>query len=276
MPESLTPELCLQQAGLGIDWQIKPIENGLSHQHFHLCSTDSEQQLVLRLYRQQQLPWLDVAHELQVLAAAAKQQLAPELVYVSAQQDFFFARYIAHQPLQALSLVQLSSLVTTVAQLPITRPMSLSLRYHMYLQQGIQRAPDALQSKRSLDVCQRAEQALKQLAAKPWRPVPCYLDWHEQNLLAGQEKLYLIDYEYACLSALPLELASLYESGLVPAGEWPELNQLMQNLHAQSVSDEELTQARILFLSLCYLWYLAHGVDEPRALDELAQRLRQI
>lgn len=255
-------------------WQVKPIANGLSHQHFHLIGPD--EQLVLRIYRQQNLPWLDAQHELKVLSAAASSGLAPELVYQSPDQGFFISRYVPHQPCQRLTGQQLIDLLEAVSGLPITKEMAISERYQLYLKQALANSPELKAEQRLLAVRHRAEQALTELEAQTWPPVPTFLDWHEQNLLAGEERLYLIDYEYACLTALPLELASLYESGLVLHEDWHKVQAFMENRYAQKVSSRQLTLARTIYLSLCYLWYLAHQVNEPQEMELLKQRLKAL
>ena len=269
-----SPMQCLQKAGLVGDWQITPIVNGLSHQHFHLIS--EHEQLVLRMYRPQSLPWLDARHELHVLSAAANQGLAPELVYQSPDCDFFISRYMAHQPVQTLSLDSLTSLLSGVAKLPIHRCMTLSERYQGYVKQGLQHSPQKISAPQVQKIRQQAEHAIEQLESIHWPPAPAFLDWHEHNLLAAPDKLYLIDYEYACLTALPLELASLVESGLVKADDWPALHGFMQQLHGQHVSEKQLKLARIVYLSFCYLWYLAHQVDEPEEMELLLTRLQRL
>lgn len=268
----LSPQACIQKAGLTGTWQMEPIANGLSHDHYLL--RQGQDKLVLRIYSQQHLPWLDAEHELRVLDVAANTGLAPDIVFCPPEMDFFISRYVDHQPVSQLNLTQLQELLRAVARLPIHKVMSMSERYQMYLQHAIRHEPERLDSAPLMALRARTEQVLAELESHTWAPVPSFLDWHEQNILATPDQIYLIDYEYACLTALPLELASLYESGLANPDDWPQLQQWIEMQQGQRVSERQLRLGRYIYLSLCFLWYLAHQVDEPYEIQLLEQRLQ--
>ncbi|MCM2681381.1 hypothetical protein [Echinimonas agarilytica] len=281
----LTPEQCLKKSGLQGDWVIRSIDQGLSHSHYKVVAHEGREVravYAMRIYQTHDRPWLDHSHELNVLTQASNLGLAPQLIYRSADDNFFISEFIEHRPLKvctegsALSFEQGRLLLAQLRQMTIERKMSMAERYTQYVLKARQLRPSVIHDPKFIHVCSVADRALSVLNLSQWQWQPVFLDWHEQNLLYTPQNLYLIDYEYCCLSALPLEMASLYESRLFDDHQWHQLKQWMEVTYNETVSELQLHAARILYLAMCYVWYIASDVNAEQDFPEILARIARL
>ncbi|MBW8192540.1 hypothetical protein K0504_15985 [Neiella marina] len=273
--QPLTPAQCAAAAGLAGPIQWSAIETGLSHDSFHVRDAAGTSYF-LRIYQAARKPWLNRPHELKVQAEASQQGLTPKLTYLDDQQRFFFSEYVEDDTSASLTLAQLTSLIERVGDLPVHFAMKQADRLTHYIHQAERQFSATLGPKS--DEWQRVvaigKQAVSELDNQCWPQVPSFLDWHRGNLLLTKQTAYLVDFEYLVLSELPLELASLKLSELLPSADWPALKSAAEQQYGATVPDETISIAERLYWAMCYCWYWA--VSPETAAEPTLRVVRQL
>jgi thiamine kinase-like enzyme len=224
-----------------------------------------------RVYRQQ---------ELRCQHAAAIAGIAPVPLCLNNHQRVLISEYITggkpffctgnRIPLLAITLARLHKLPV---QTPKLDPCTYLQRLANSACQPLTPADTSLLSR----LVNLAGQY--QLLEQDW--VLCHLDLHAGNMLYTNDKLWLLDFEYAQLadSCFDLAAVSLYLT-LDPLMEQALLSAYTQQRKSVAAKNGDLNkrvlQAKILFSGFCWLWYLSLPKSAPLSELHAAQWRNQI
>lgn len=118
---------------------------------------------------------------------------------------------------------------------------------------------------------QDVQQVVTQFMAMPADIVLTHLDLHPGNLLWQQQRIWLLDFEYAQLADSSLDIASIIESFTLSQ---PHIQQLMDAYFKHRPAARlvnyptKLAAARVIYLAFCWLWYVALEGGEQAALQQ--------
>nr|WP_275658949.1 phosphotransferase [Shewanella sp. Isolate11] len=213
---------------------VVSLSRGLSNQNFLI--TQASGQYVLRVNSLASNAICSRSAEVANWRAAESGQLAPELMFVSADRQYFLSEFIVtdkdwselmtansahplidnHQHWGGVE-EQLLSLLNRLSQLPAPdNHISASEQWQTYLtslsQCAIKHEPDSQWQQRYLHFLThqtRVKQILAMLDSCMLSAQYCHRDLNPHNLLLKDNRLYCIDFEYACLSHPLTDLASV-------------------------------------------------------------------
>ncbi|WP_095499549.1 phosphotransferase [Paraferrimonas haliotis] len=244
---------------------IEPLSQGLSNRHYrvrtqHSNGTSGDYHLRKLNHH---TPWVNRAQEMAIWRAAHNAGIAPELVKVN--DDYYLSRWQSHVKVSAAEcltrfyqlLPRWCALETELAG-QIER-FSMEGRLRLYHGLLAERADKQVMDEAEV-TRQAALKAIDSLEASPLTWGLCHLDLHSGNLLCD-EQTYLIDFEYACIAPIILDIASLIENQMLPLGV-SSSNEVQQAIVAYQaeypqlqVSDEQLNNARTLMRAYAWYWY---------------------
>ncbi|MCH8538832.1 MAG: phosphotransferase [Alkalimonas sp.] len=132
-------------------------------------------------------------------------------------------------------------------------------------------------SAQAQQVYRAVQQVIAEFMAMPADIVLTHLDLHPGNLLWQQQRIWLLDFEYAQLADSSLDLASLIESFQLTESQSQQLLRAYHQLRPSSQSlnwPAKLAAARVIYLAFCWLWYLAleDGAQAARQQYQLLQQ----
>lgn len=205
--------------------------------------------------------------ELRCQHAAAVAGLSPAPLCLNNHQQVLISEFLADgcelqltdQRLPAMAK-QLVALHRLRVQTPVLDPAS-------YLDDLKQHHQDNWnkQAQQSYD---EVMQVIEQFMAMPEDIVLTHLDLHPGNLLWQQQRIWLLDFEYAQLADSSLDLASIIESFQLSEHQSQQLLKSYQQQRPNSQCPgwpRKLAAARVIYLAFCWLWYLALEGGEQAA-----------
>jgi aminoglycoside phosphotransferase (APT) family kinase protein len=216
------------------------------------------------------------AREVQLHAAAALAQVAPELIYADLTERFMIMRYVAGAAWQESDFARpqrLRSLGATLRTLhDIVPPQVAAFDLAAILRGHAESLIAALPAERSLveGLMDGAGAALALCASAGRKPTIVHNDLYHLNLIEA-ELIYLIDWEYAAVADPIFDLGCIL--AYYPQAE-PYAQELLDATGlAADASAAELSRARDLFVLLSFLWYRRRRLtNEVSAADRAAER----
>lgn len=260
--------------------QSRALTAGQSHQTFYVATARGE--YVLRRYlsswgvcRQQ---------EFRCQQAAAAVGLAPAPLLLHNHQQILLSEFVpAAQSFKVTSdsLPLLAKALARFHSLPLHTPV---LSVKPYLQQlvtpiQLPLLEPAAAVLAELMVC---ASALDQITGDQ---VLCHFDLHADNILWAEQRLWLLDFEYAQLADNSFDLAAIILNFELNAAQEQQLLILYQQ--GRHYADPEQAQqsaqtllqrlhwAKCLYSGFCWLWYLAMPQQQVMA-QQWLQRLKQL
>ncbi len=204
---SLSPETALALIpGLPRQRQLSAMSGGLSNQVWRVDTPNGR--YLLRLHNPKPAAGIDRQAERHSWQLAAAAGIAPELCYWDSEHRFSLCRYLSATPLQQPEPQAVAALLAAFHPLP---PLTAERRDYAGL------------ARQALAVLAGADAQLQQWTALAdhWQQLVfaagpavglCHHDPTAGNLLCDGERLWLVDFEYACAGAPLFDLAA--------AGEW--------------------------------------------------------
>jgi thiamine kinase len=232
---------------------IGQLEGGLSNRSF-LLDSDGKR-MVLRLNdNDQALPPGTRLREADTWKAASAEGIAPPLIHVDIQSGFLVSSFIENtlnpqQPPTNKTIDQAFNLLKHCHRLPINTPM---LDYVSHIEKYWQLIDaSAITPDTNLPHQRSPMRSLLQalLNSNPQTGF-CHHDPVKANFVGDEQRLYLIDWEYAAQGLVVMDYAAL---GI----EWGIEDSVV--LAQSTVSAESLNMAKQLYRYLCGLWEVVSG-----------------
>lgn len=260
---------------------LRELEGGLSNTSFVLQVGDDR--LVLRLPTHSTPVFdLDPGHEAAVLARAAQAGLAPPLIYASAEQRLLVTRYlsgVSGSPQQ----VERPGFITALARL---LQQVHALEAPACVLSPKQKAQDywtALRQLATIDSFrfEPLQTPMNRLMDQVWHQYPpsscCHNDLVLDNILYSQDRLFLLDWEYAALGDPYFDLAALVLNFNMDQHQTRELLVAYEG-QFQTTAQQHLRASQAIYLYLELLWYQLQGGlrDDPQLLERTRQRERSL
>jgi thiamine kinase-like enzyme len=224
------------------------LNGGLSNQSYLLKSDTGK--LVLRINGSGSLlPGANRNDEINIWKAAAKQGIAPTLIFVDPQYRYLVSTYInsdlpAKPQFNKAIIDQAFSLLKSCHQLDV-KASSINYVNHIEHYWQIIEAknqpinPDLIKQRKPI------QQTLDSLLQSNTPTGICHHDPVKANFVGTPDRLYLIDWEYACNGLQIMDYAAL-------ATEWLFDDDTI--LKRTGFNPESLTKAKTLYGYLCDLW----------------------
>jgi thiamine kinase len=216
------------------------------------------------------------AREVQLHAAAALAQVAPELIYADLTERFMIMRYVAGAAWRGSDFARpqrLRRLGVTLGTLHgIVPPRVAAFDLAAILSGHAASLIAVLPAERALleGLMEGAATALALCASAGRKPTIVHNDLYHLNLIEA-ERIYLIDWEYAAVADPIFDLACIlayYPQAAPYARELLDATGL-----AAHASTAELSRASSLFVLLSFLWYRRRRLTrEVSAADLAAER----
>jgi aminoglycoside phosphotransferase (APT) family kinase protein len=208
----------------------------------------------------------DHEREAQLHAAAAAAGLAPALVHVDAAHRFMVMEYIAGRVWTAQDfarperLTQLGAALYTLHQVvpPVVAPYDIPALLEMHYERLSAAAPD--ERKWFDELMDRATAALEACRTRQRPKVLIHNDLYHSNLI-GDERLYLLDWEYAAVTDPLFDLAGIlayYPQADAHAGTLLQAARL-----ADVATPEMLRHAAWVYVLVSYFWYRSRRLGGP-------------
>ena len=224
------------------------LNGGLSNQSFLLQSDIGK--LVLRINGKGSfLPGANRSDEINIWNAAAKQDIAPPLIYVDSENQYLVSKYTNNKlpskpQLNTAVVDQAFSLLESCHQLDV-KASSIDYSSHIEHYWQIIEAknqpinPDLIKQRKPI------QQILDSLLNSSTPTGICHHDPVTANFVGTPDRLYLIDWEYAANGLQIMDYAAL-------ATEWQIDDATI--LARTDFNPESLTKAKALYQYLCALW----------------------
>lgn len=224
------------------------LNGGLSNRSYLLKSDIGK--LVLRINGPGSLlPGANRNDEINIWKAAAKQGIAPTLIFVDPQYRYLVSTYInsdlpAKPQFDKAIIDQAFSLLKSCHQLDV-KASSINYVNHIEHYWQIIEAknqpinPDLIKQRKPI------QQTLDSLLQSNTPTGICHHDPVKANFVGTPDRLYLIDWEYACNGLQIMDYAAL-------ATEWLFDDDTI--LKRTGFNPESLTKAKVLYGYLCDLW----------------------
>jgi thiamine kinase len=251
---------------------LRQLKGGLTNDIFLLQS--HQQQLVLRLNTVNSVSlglnrWLE--HE--VLQQTQTHQLSAQLIYFDPQQRYLVTEYIVGGHWQrsdnndANKIVQLAQLIRSVHQLqPVDGFLDIPVRIENYW-----RSIDCANALLPVLIALKPRVQLHIDAAvhKNVRACVCHNDLVPNNLLvATDQRLYAIDWEYAAMGDPYFDLATVAEEYALDQQQFNQLLVAYSDDGLSPLDTQRLLHNRVIYSYVCLLWYVAcidpHSDGMPR------------
>jgi len=228
-----------------------PLESGRSNRSFLLGSDG--QQMVLRLNNHDMLlPAGNRNQEADAWRAAAAAGIAPPLVYLNEQAGYLVSRYInsilpTQQPPDAAVSVLIFDLLKHCHRLKVNTP---ELDYTQHVDHYWQLIEASKQAVGNSLLRQRSpmQELLNTLLQSNLETGFCHHDPIMANFVGNEQRLYLIDWEYASQGLVVMDYAAV-------AVEWGIEDEIV--LVQSGVDAELLGMAKAFYAYLCDLWVAA-------------------
>lgn len=230
---------------------VRPLENGRSNRSFLLDSAGRS--MVLRLNDSGTLlPAGNRHHESDAWQAASAAGIAPPLIHIDPEAGFLVSTFIdGSLPTQAHTNTATTRLAFDLLRrchsLQLNTP-SLDYAHHIEHYWQLINASEGPVN----DSLIRQREPMQVLLANLLQSDPqsgfCHHDPIRANFVGHQQRLYLIDWEYACVGLLVMDYAAL-------GVEWGIEDAIV--LAQSGVSEELLAMAKELYQYLCGLWEAA-------------------
>ncbi len=256
---------------------ITPLANG--EFNFNFLVETRRGSYVVRRYPEQ-VSGVCRQQELRCQHAAAVAGIAPAPLCLNNHQQVLISEFIhAGQPFvcndQRLPL--LANTLACLHQLPVQTAILQPVRYLQQLANHASTGMTVADNSLLASIVMLAEryQAMAQ------DPVLCHLDLHAGNVLWADEKIWLLDFEFAqrADSFLDLAATAMYFQ-LSVAAEHMLLTTYLQQRMGQSARlppiKTKLQLAKIVFSAFCWLWYLSLPQDMPERLSQISHWHKQL
>lgn len=190
---------------------------------------------------------------------ASEGGLAPSILLQDTARKLLVMEY-AGEPVQPpVDHLMLQQAANQLAQLHSCAGFLEPRSYQALLQQLLD-MPQA----RQLDLCPQEISAVREIAHQ-WDGLPgcwCHHDLNPGNLLARQDRLFVIDWEYSGWGNPAFDLASLISSWMLDKAQALSL----LHDHAMGITYAEILQAKKLIQLFDRLWYAIYrpGADKAR------------
>ncbi|MDP4527462.1 phosphotransferase [Alkalimonas delamerensis] len=196
--------------------------------------------------------------ELRCQHASAVAGLAPAPLCLNNHQQVLISEFLPDgAPLQLddALLAPMAQLLVALHRLRVQTPQLQPGRYITELNAHAQ--SDFNPAQRQLfEQCLQVVHRFEQL---PQDKVLCHLDLHDGNLLWQQQRIWLLDFEYAQLADSSLDLASVVENFALDESASQQLLQCYVQQRSAGLSLEQwqqkLAAARVVYQAFCWLWY---------------------
>ncbi|SEA09581.1 phosphotransferase [Alkalimonas amylolytica] len=214
--------------------------------------------------------------ELRCQHAAAVADLAPPPLCLNNHQQVLISQYLPEGKPLALSTSLLAAMANQLVRLHRLQVQTPVLQPGRYLQELKSHAKASWMAadEALFSACIQAVEAFE---AMPQDLVLCHLDLHAGNLLWQQQRIWLLDFEYAQLADSSLDLASVLENFVLDSVQSERLLQLYWQQRNAGLSAEcwqdKVAAARVLYQGFCWLWYLALPEGKAQAVQH-QQRLQ--
>ena len=226
----------------------RQLNGGLSNQSYLLKSDIGK--LVLRINGTSSLlPGPNRSDEINIWKTAAKQGIAPPLIFVDPEYRYLVSTYISNNlplepQLNPTIVDQAFSLLKSCHQLEVK---ASSINYFNHIDHYWQLIeaknqpidPDLIQQRKPI------QQTLYSLLTSNTPTGICHHDPVKANFVGTPDRLYLIDWEYAATGLQIMDYAAL-------ATEWQFDDDTI--LKRTGFNPESLTKAKVLYGYLCDLW----------------------
>lgn len=264
----LSPEQALALipaiAGRG---QLTPITGGLSNQVWRVDSPEGR--FLLRLHNPKPANGIDRQAEHHGWQQAASAALAPRLLYWDPQDRFSLSQFVIAVPLSQPQPQAVAALLAAFHTLPALTQVRRD--YARLIRLALAQLPTAdPQLQHLADLASRWQQ---QLTVAELGDALCHHDPTAGNLLDDGQRLWLVDFEYACCGAPLFDLAAASES-------WPlaDRQQLLtaycqqRQVTAGAAVQRGYAAGFALHQLLALLWWLA--LPPRPEVDAACQRYR--
>lgn len=208
--------------------------------------------------------------ELRCQHAAAAAGLAPAPLYLNNHQGMLITEFLPDAQSPSVDYIRqhLTGLAETLAVLHQLSVQTAVFDPWLYLQQLRQQLEPHWNAQ-----AEKAWQAVL-IAARDLQYFQadiglCHMDLHAQNLLLGQQKLWLIDFEYCQLADVIFDLAALIVQFDLSESEHQQLLQYYKACRKDGCSIQlldKLALAKIVYTGFCWLWYWQEELEnqDPR------------
>jgi thiamine kinase len=216
--------------------------------------------LVMRLNAPaERFPGIDRGREAQIWRAASDAGLAPPLLFADPEQRFIITEYIDGDRLEPSqlddsSITRLFALLAGAHDLDVDTPLvdySLYIRvyWEMIETRSVLHNADLRQQRRT------TRELLEMLIASKPATALCHHDPLISNVISANNKLYLLDWEYAAGGFIAMDYAVL-------SVDWNIEDAVI--IEHTGVSPIELDRAKQLYRYICDLWQeISLGVGRP-------------
>lgn len=242
---------------------VKPLVSGESNDNYYVRTARGE--YVLRRYSMQTLG-VCRQQELRCQHAAAAAGIAPAPLCLNNHQQLLISEYIAQGSALMLTPQRLSELAAVLAKLHRLKVQTPVLQLGQYLRQLMHNSPlPALEPAATL--FQKLQDSARLFARLPADLVLCHMDLHSGNLLWADNRIWLLDFEYAQLADSSFDLAAIVlhfqlnadeEQGFLTAyfAKRQFSDKQASSAYQQSLASR-LLLAKVLYSGFCWLWYQA-------------------
>lgn len=260
---------------------LRELEGGLSNTSF-LVQVGTVQ-LVLRLNSPCAPAFgLDRINEAAVQTQAARAGLAPELVYASAEKGLLVTRHLPGARCTPQQ-VEHPGFIAALARL---LQQAHALEAPACVLNPRKKAQDywaALRQLAAVDSCrfEPLQAPMNRLMDKVWQEYPpsccCHNDLVVENILCCENRLFLLDWEYAALGDPYFDLAALALNFNMDERQIQVLLGAYQGCIDAS-AEQHLRSSKAIYLYLELLWYQLQGSlrGAPQWLEQARQRERSL
>jgi len=227
---------------------LGPLEGGRSNRSFLLDSDGIK--MVLRINGASALlPGANRKSEFSIWQAAAKQGIAPPLLYVDPDAKYLVSTYINNElptkpPFNEAIIDQAIKLISRCHQLKVDAP-GINYTHHIEQYWTVIEEKEHLTNPNLLTQREPMRSSLDSLLNSNTPTGLCHHDPLPANFIGNPNHLYLIDWEYAAHGLQIMDYAAM-------ATEW-EIDDTTI-LARTKIGPESLIKAKTLYQYLCSLW----------------------
>ncbi|WP_163930842.1 phosphotransferase [Paraferrimonas sp. SM1919] len=261
---SLSPvsllNVCLKRAKLPELNNYKPLNSGISQQSYWVNTAKG--QYVIKCFIKASWPWLDWSQEWQIFDKLASAGVAPKLIYMD--NHFAITAYVNHtKP----SYQQLVHPLQKLHSLTACRVLNITAQTQAYLKHIASSFKWA-----NASLINDLAYIISKFESEPHVYGLCHLDLHLDNALATENGCLLIDFEYAAMAPIILDLVKIKRSWQLEGAEFEELLEQFQF----RPSLEQLRVAEKISIYLDWLWYAMEHQTYSNEIQQLQLDLKTL
>lgn len=234
---------------------IEQVTAGLNNRSFKFCCNDK-----YYIYRHPGVNAsnvIDRNREAISLREAKKLKIDDTLIYVDEKEGWKISRFIDVKEEFEFSKNEHIKMLANELKTLHQSGVCVGFKFDYYeeadkLIENVKRV-DSIAYRELLETKRRIEPAFKLLKQKPWQISLCHNDLYEPNLLLTEDKLHIIDWEFAGDSDIGFDICKLFSVTCTP---YEKLDDYLIYYYERQTTDEEKKHLIACAAIIYYYWFV--------------------